>query len=115
MVLIHLAPGSHTSEVIPMKKFAKMLIASSETGKSKQLPKLLTRNLALWGLKSETPIMGYGILSSGVGRGSPTIWCLLSCLKAALPPPPVRDPEGFHVLHNAECVMGYMLFLTTAE
>lgn len=65
MVLIHLAPGSCTSEVILLKKFTKMLIAASEP---KQLHKLLTRNLALWGLKPEAPILGCDILS-------PVIFC----------------------------------------
>ena len=114
-VLIHLAPGSCTSEVIPLKKFAKTLIAASETRESKWLYKLLTRNITLWRLKPGAPILGCDILFPVVGRGSPTTWCLLSCSKAALPPSPVQDPKGSHVLHNAECVIGYILFLTTAE
>lgn len=110
MVLIHLTPGSYTSEVMLLKKFAKKLIASSET---KQLHKLLTRNLALWCLKPEAPILDCDILSPVIF--CPITWCLLSCSKAALPTPPVHDPKGSHVLHNAECVIGYILFLTTAE
>lgn len=95
-VLIHLAPGSRTSEVLALKKFSKMLIASSETRKSKLLQKLLTRKLALWGLKPEAPLLGCDISSPVAGRGSPTTWCFISCSKATLHPPPVWDPKGVY-------------------
>jgi len=93
----------------------KILIASFETRESKQLHKLPTRNLTLRGLKLGTPILGCDVLSPMVGRGIPTTWCLSFCSKAAFPPAPDRDSEGCHVLHNAECVIEYILFLTTAE
>lgn len=48
-VLIHLAPGSHTSEALWLEKFAKVMIAPSEARESKSLQQLFTKSVALWG------------------------------------------------------------------
>lgn len=60
-LLIHLAPGSHASEVVSLEKFAKMMIATSEARESKSLQKLFTLNVALWGSNPEGHILYYDI------------------------------------------------------